>query len=249
MNTYIGVTSTLSTSSSSVMINLNSSEILIISACANQYWTGIYCNISNRPCDTVNPCQNNGSCLNSNTTINEYFCQCPEGFDGSECQNDRRLCKPNICLNNGQCNETSNETFECLCLYGWTNVHCENKINYCTNNTCENGGVCRPLFLNYTCECLGTSYSGRYCEVVDGKMVLRQMAARSLGYVAIIFLIGAVMFFIIMDILKYLLGIDVTKNELIEAKKTNETKRRAPRRKPRVFQKFEYVNPIAVLEE
>ena len=84
-----------------LLILVNSSEILIISACANQYWTGVYCNISNRPCDIINPCENNGSCLNSNTTIDEYFCECPEGFDGSECQNDRRLCKPNICLNNG----------------------------------------------------------------------------------------------------------------------------------------------------
>ncbi|CAF1545997.1 unnamed protein product [Adineta ricciae] len=239
--TVLGQTGSTSTTT------MNSSNLLFItSPCADQQWTGVYCNVSNRPCDTINPCRNSGSCFNDNTTVDTYLCQCLQGFDGSECQNDRRICKLNTCFNNGQCNETSNQTYECLCAYGWANAHCETQINYCEKNKCKNGGVCRSLFLNYTCDCLGTSYSGRHCEVVGQAMIAHQIAAKSLAYVAIIFIIVSVMFFILMDALKYVLGIDLAKEETDKIKKEKKAKRKSTRRQPPVFQKFVYVDSATI---
>ena len=139
----------------------------------------------------------------------------------------------------GTCNETSNTTFACSCLNGWTGIHCESKINYCEGVKCENNGVCRPLFLNYTCEYLGTSYSGRHCEIVATSRIIRQIVTKSFGYVAIIFLVVVVSFFVIMDILKYCFGIDPTKDELEKIRRAKAMKRM--KRRP-VIQRFTYVN-------
>lgn len=139
----------------------------------------------------------------------------------------------------GTCNETSNTTFLCLCDEGWTGTYCETKVNYCDGVKCENNGVCRPLFRNYTCECLGTSYSGRHCEHVATSMVIRQVVSKSCGYIAIIFLVVVVSFFVIMDILKYGFGIDPTKDELAKIRRQKAIKRMKHRP---VIQRFTYVN-------
>ena len=59
------------------------------------------CNISSNPCDTLKPCQNNGTCSNETTNISGYSCLCSPGFNGTQCQNDYRPCKPTTCWNNG----------------------------------------------------------------------------------------------------------------------------------------------------
>ena len=218
---------------------------------------GKNCNISSSPCDVLKPCQNNGTCVNATTSLSGYSCACLSGFGGENCQYDRRPCKPDTCWHDGSCcfpffvdtktifyfsgtcYETSISTFVCSCQNGWTGDHCETMINYCHNITCENNGVCRPSFMNYTCECLGESFSGRHCEIVATKTKIRKFVVKSFGYIAIIFLVVVVAFFVIMDILKYCFGIDPTKDELDRIRRAKAMKRakRAPLR-----QKFIYVN-------
>jgi hypothetical protein len=138
----------------------------------------------------------------------------------------------------GRCNETSNTTFECLCQFGWTNIHCETKIDYCENVQCLNNGICRSILLNFTCECIGSSYSGRYCQIIEQTTVVHQIISKSFVSVAIIIIISFVMYFIIMDALKYIFGIDLTKNDLgkiKQRKRAKSIKRRA------VVQRFVYV--------
>lgn len=60
---------------------------------------GVYCNISSQPCDVLQPCENNGVC---NNTAYGFLCICPLYFDGTRCENDRRLCQANTCLNSGE---------------------------------------------------------------------------------------------------------------------------------------------------
>ncbi len=156
----------------------------------------------------------------------------------------------------GICNEISNTTFNCSCQPGWTSIHCETKINYCENVKCLNNGVCRPLLLNFTCECLGQSYSGRYCEITSSKTIVFQMVSKSFGYIAILCLTIVILFFVIMDVLKYVFGIDPTKDELERIRREKRAKRRKP---PPVIQKFVYVNrpqsrtttdkPISIIKE
>ncbi len=123
----------------------------------------------------------------------------------------------------GMCNETSNTTFACVCASGWEGVHCETQINFCQTSTCQNNGVCRPLLLNYTCECLGESYSGRHCEIKSNTVVVRGIISRSFAYVVIVAMMMVAMFIIVLDVLKYGFNIDPAHEE---KKKTR--KRKAP---------------------
>jgi hypothetical protein len=113
-------------------------------------------------------------------------------------------------------------------------------VNYCESVTCLNNGICRPLFLNYTCECVGTGYSGRYCEIVATTTTIHRAVTRSFAYIVILFLVVVVSFFVIMDILKYCFGIDPTKEELEKIRKAKAAAKRAKRRP--VIQRFTYVN-------
>jgi len=101
-----------------------------------------------------------------------------------------------------------------------------------------NNGVCRPLFRNYTCECLGESYSGRHCEIITTKIVTYQMVSKSFAYVAIIAMVSVAIFIVVMDILKYCFGIDPTREELERIRR----KKRVKSRKLPVIQRFKYVN-------
>jgi hypothetical protein len=110
-------------------------------------------------------------------------------------------------------------------------------INYCQTGTCLNRGVCQPLLLNYTCECLGDSYSGRYCQNTSSRTVLFEIVAKSFAYIAILAMISVAMFVFIMDILKYYFGIDPVASmcQELESKKG---------KKPATIKRFRYVNAL-----
>ena len=108
----------------------------------------------------------------------------------------------------GTCHETANGTFLCTCPSNWQGLRCEKPVNYCSNATCLNNGVCRSSSKNYTCECLGSSYSGRHCEVKSSQMELHQAVSRSFAYVAICALLLVMLFIVAMDVMKYCFGID-----------------------------------------
>ncbi len=69
--------------------------------CPNQTQIGVYCNISSKLCDMLKPCQNNGTCNNTNTTLSGYICSCPSGFNGTNCEINIHPCQSNTCWNNG----------------------------------------------------------------------------------------------------------------------------------------------------
>lgn len=102
-------------------------------------------------------------------------------------------------------------------------------VNYCDGVNCENRAVCRPLFRNYSCECLDTSHSGRHCENVATSRVIRQAVAKSFAYIAIIAMVIVVGFVVVMDILKYGFGIDPVKEERDRIRREKVTKRRKHR--------------------
>ena len=164
---------------------------------------GWYCDVPNTPCATLRPCQNQGTCTNTNSP--SYICSCPTGFDGTLCQLDRRPCQVDTCWNNGTCNEIP---ANCTCANGWQGAHCQTRVDYCANVTCLNGGVCRGSFLNYTCQCLGDSFSGRHCEITASGTIILQTVARLFAYVAIIALCTLMVVVAVLDVLKYCFGID-----------------------------------------
>ncbi|CAM4826422.1 unnamed protein product [Rotaria magnacalcarata] len=203
----------------------------------NNSQIGVNCNVSNSPCDLLKPCQNNGICERNPTDINDYNCLCSRGFNGTHCELDHRPCKPQTCLGHGECHETLDLSFFCWCHDGWTGIHCQSRIDNCSHDTCENDGVCRPILLNYTCECLGDSYSGRHCEIPSMKTTILKTVSKSFAYIAIIAMISVAMFIVIMDILKYCFGIDPTRDDLERIQQK--------RRKSRVVLQLVYVYSTA----
>ncbi|CAF1262667.1 unnamed protein product [Rotaria sp. Silwood1] len=195
-------------------------------ACENRTMIGFNCNTPNSLCKMLKPCQNNGTCYDTETEIPSYHCSCPSDFNGTDCEFNCRPCKPYTCLDHGLCNETSNSTFNCICDAGWQGAHCESMINFCDNVTCFNRGVCRPLLLSYKCECLGNSYSGVHCQITSKKIIIYKIVTKSFAYIAIIAISLVAMFVITMDILKYCFGIDLTREELERYRREKRIKKR-----------------------
>ena len=127
----------------------------------------------------------------------------------------------------GLCHQTSNTSFTCVCPEGRTGVHCETLINYCPNVTCQNQGVCRSLFLNYTCACLTSSFSGRHCEIIADQTRTYDILAKSFVSAAIAAIAIVVTFVLVMDVMKYVFGIDVTavESQEVQSKRKPKTKK------------------------
>lgn len=130
----------------------------------------------------------------------------------------------------------NNTDFYCDCTQGHTDIHCELLINYCDNVTCLNKGICRSLILNYTCECL-SSTSGRHCEDVSTGLRIHQYVSKSFAYIAIIIILTTTSFIIILDILKYVFGIDVAHRECNRIQPKQRASRNKSNRKKRKPQK------------
>jgi hypothetical protein len=202
----------------------------------------------------MKPCKN-GNCTKNKTAIHGYVCSCPSGFNGTHCEIDHRICTSHICLNNGTrflyllyypyfflligiCNETLDAPLYCVCQDGWQGAHCEFMIHDCEGVKCLNNGVCRPGLVNHTRECLGNSYYGPHCEFTATKIVIYKIVSKSFAYVAIVAMTIVAMFVVIMDILKYCFGIDLTREELERYRREKQ----ARKRKRPVIQRFVYVD-------
>ncbi|XP_072051694.1 uncharacterized protein [Amphiura filiformis] len=81
------------------------------------------CNLGTRP-----PCRNGGVCFNDYHSFDQdvdYFCQCPVGFVGHNCENTYvNPCSSSPCLNGAQCN-AFNTFFSCACPVGFTGILCQ----------------------------------------------------------------------------------------------------------------------------
>lgn len=87
-----------------------------------------------------NPCQNGGTCQQTNT--GGFMCSCPVGYEGACCERRKwynsiwimfycvssklgsNPCMPNPCQNNGICT-VSGTSFVCSCLSGFSGQRCE----------------------------------------------------------------------------------------------------------------------------
>ena len=134
------------------------------------------------------------------------------------------------------CNVTADGHFACSCTMGWQGIHCQTRINHCRESSCLNNGVCRPVLGNYSCECLGSSYSGRQCEITSTKTSVQKTISRSLAFVAIIALTTVAIFIVVLDVMKYGFGIDVAPQP---ARRMVRRRRKA---KSHVYLRFIYVN-------
>ena len=82
------------------------------------------------------------------------MCQCPKGFDGSDCGNEINYCLSSECTNGATCdNDGDNEGFTCYCPDGYSGNFCQINDNDCNGVTCQNGGACQDGVDEFTCNC------------------------------------------------------------------------------------------------
>ena len=81
------------------------------------------------------PCQNEGTCVDSTGT---YDCICPSGFYGNNCEEEADECTKLGCKNNATCIVKDN-WFDCICQKGFVGKKCEFNVEECDSNPCFNG--------------------------------------------------------------------------------------------------------------
>ncbi|XP_062590485.1 IgGFc-binding protein-like isoform X2 [Saccostrea cucullata] len=68
------------------------------------------------------PCQNGGTCTNTDTS---YTCTCNEGWSGQDCSIKIPACQSMPCQNGGTCTNTDT-SYTCTCNEGWSGQDCSN---------------------------------------------------------------------------------------------------------------------------
>ena len=53
------------------------------------------------PCQRQEPCSNSATCINNG--LGDYLCQCPEGYQGVNCEYEINECDTYPCQNGGSC--------------------------------------------------------------------------------------------------------------------------------------------------
>ncbi|CAF2376052.1 unnamed protein product [Rotaria sp. Silwood2] len=96
--------------------------------------------------------------------LNDYTCNCYQGYTGKQCNISIDLCKPSPCLY-GQCYLNDINGYECKCLPGSTGRNCSILIDTCSSNPCLNNGVCIQGLNTYQCVCQ-SGYAGIHCEIL-----------------------------------------------------------------------------------
>ncbi|PAA90330.1 hypothetical protein BOX15_Mlig025742g2 [Macrostomum lignano] len=136
--------------------------------CPDAY-TGTYCTdrinfcaISSDGGATVsNPCQNGGTCSNSDASP-WYHCSCVPGYTGTDCEINIDDCASKPCAN-GLCSDLVND-YSCSCFTGWEGRNCNINHNDCPTGACLNGGRCIDGNGTFTCDCTDTGFAGDKCQ-------------------------------------------------------------------------------------
>nr|XP_026493720.1 delta and Notch-like epidermal growth factor-related receptor [Vanessa tameamea] len=119
-------------------------------------------------CGESQDCSGKGVCY-TNVSMEGYECQCCLGYVGPHCE-DRDVCYPSPCLNNGICVDLTQPlngaNYHCLCPYGFTGRKCEK--DPCYSGPCINGGSCMSMAMNgsttFHCACT-EQWTGSNCEL------------------------------------------------------------------------------------
>ena len=123
--------------------------------------------VQDDPCGD-NPCQNGGQCFDAHHIEDWqlaypdalYICECPENWEGKNCEINVNFCEPDQCVN-GLCINGS-DSFTCQCFAGWDGPLCDINIDDCAFNPCANG-ACVDGIDSFTCDC-DAGWEGDLCD-------------------------------------------------------------------------------------
>ena len=77
----------------------------------------------------MNTCVNGGRCKAS-PDFKSYTCECPDRFEGLNCERQEDPCKYERCMNGGVCIATREQSYTCSCPHGFHGLLCEkSKLN------------------------------------------------------------------------------------------------------------------------
>ena len=99
--------------------------------------------------------------------VNNFTCQCVEGFEGRFCEVNTDDCAKVFCRNGGSC-EDEVANFTCQCVEGFEGRFCERllPVSPCASSLCDNASTCvsdSTREEGYRCVCpLGTA--GPFCQ-------------------------------------------------------------------------------------
>jgi len=95
----------------------------------NANFMGKSCQTDSRPCMRWNPCLNNATCQNVNST--SFECKCPSNglYYGEYCENKVNLCENVTCSSNGYCYLQNQTQPKCKCNNGFSGETCELESN------------------------------------------------------------------------------------------------------------------------
>ena len=88
-------------------------------------FSGENCEINIDDCEGIE-CLHDGKCVDG---VNEYKCECIQGYEGSNCKYPTNECEGVQCQNGGKCFDGHNEYF-CQCKYGFTGTYKPFHIHY-----------------------------------------------------------------------------------------------------------------------
>lgn len=128
--------------------------------------------------------------------------------------------------------------FKCICLEGYFGTNCQVIEDLCVDIKCENKAVCKSALGTWKCKCLDESlYYGTYCEHASDTLVAKQILSKSFATVAIAAIAAVYSFVLIMDILKYIFGVDPVDRER-HFMKLEERKEHVKNMKKKQLEKF-----------
>ena len=140
--------------------------------CGNSGFEGTNCESNHDDCHVNGQpvCEHSASCVDG---INAYTCDCPVGYDGSNCAIDIDECESSPCENAGVCYDSHSDDYEikpgvykCICSGHYSGTQCELETHDCASHPCQHGGHCTEAEPHFSCTCTpGFSNGGDHsCE-------------------------------------------------------------------------------------